>query len=266
MFTLPLFDDNPTIRTPVLTWLFITASVLVFLWQWSLPPRAGEAAIYALGVIPAVLFGYRELPPELSLVPGWLSVVTSMFLHGGWMHLFGNMLYLWIFGNNVEDAMGHGRFVVFYLLCGVAAALTQSLAAPLSTVPMVGASGAIAGVLGGYIMLHPKANVRVLLVILLYVRMLNVPAMIVLGIWFAMQFFAGWTAGGGEGGGVAYLAHVGGFIAGVVLIPFFKDSDVPLFGAARSKPFEVMPARRIHRGSVPHVPLERDRDDRSPWS
>lgn len=269
MFTIPLYDDNPTLRTPVLTWAIIAACVAVYLWQVSLPPRAGEAIVYSLGVIPAVLFGKAELPPQLHMVPGWASIFTSMFLHGGWMHLIGNMLYLWIFGNNVEDAMGHGRFLVFYLLCGLAAALTQSFMSPGSTVPMIGASGAIAGVLGAYLLLHPRANVRVLLVIFFYIRLLNVPAVIVLGLWFALQLLSGWNSSAEEGG-VAFWAHIGGFVAGVMLIPLFKDSDIPLFGASRSQPFQVLPAARISRGSVPPSPRSdapRDEDERprGPW-
>lgn len=271
MFTIPLFDDNPTRRPALITWLILAACIAVFLWQSSLPPRTEQGMVYALGVIPAVLFGKAELPDVLYLVPGWLSVFTSMFLHGGWMHLIGNMLYLWIFGNNVEDAMGHGRFVVFYLLCGAAAALTQSMMNPESTIPMIGASGAIAGVLGAYLLLHPRANVRVLLVIFLYIRLLNVPAVIVLGIWFALQLLSGWTTPADEGG-VAFWAHVGGFVAGVVLIPLFKEDGVPLFGAARSQPFSVAPPGRLPRGSVPPVPFRdspsrRPDDDqrRGPW-
>ncbi len=258
MFTLPLFDDNPTRRASFITWAVIVACVLVFLWQASLAPLAGQAAALALGVIPAVLFGYAEVPAEIALVPGWASIFTSMFLHGGWMHLAGNMLFLWIFGNNVEDSMGHGRFIVFYLLCGTAAALAQSLVAPMSTIPMVGASGAIAGVLGAYLLLHPKANVRVLVVILLYVRLLNVPAVIVLGLWFVTQLFSGWMTAAAQGG-VAFWAHVGGFVAGCVLIPFFKESGVPLFGAAHSRPFTVEPARRAYRSRFPEVPLKQER-------
>jgi membrane associated rhomboid family serine protease len=269
MFTIPLYDDNPTLRTPLLTWALIAACVAVYLWQASLPGRAEQDIVYALGMIPAVLFGQAELPPRLQLVSPWTSVFTSMFLHGGWMHLIGNMLYLWIFGNNVEDAMGHGRFVVFYLVCGLAAALTQSLMSPGSTMPMIGASGAIAGILGAYLMLHPRANVRVLLVIFIYIRLLNVPAVIVLGLWFGMQLLSGWSTPV-EDGGVAFWAHIGGFLAGVMLIPFFKDSDVPLFGAARSQPFQVMPASRIRHGSVPVSPrsggpLEHEDHPRGPW-
>ncbi len=266
MFTLPLWDDNPTDRTPFLTWAFIAACVAVFLWQLSLPEGLERAAVFSLGVIPAVLFGHAELPTELYLVPGWASVFTSMFLHGGWMHLAGNMLFLWIFGNNVEDSMGHGRFLVFYLLCGAAAALVQSAAAPLATIPMIGASGAIGGVLGAYILLHPKANVRVLLVIFLYIRLLNVPAMIVLGIWFVMQFVSGWSAAADQGG-VAFWAHVGGFVAGAALIPFFKRREVRLFDRPHSRPFEVLPPGSVRRrgGSVPTTRPRRDDDRRGPW-
>ncbi len=156
---IPLHDDNPTSLTPFVTVGLIAACVAVFLWQVTLPPEALEAALHGYGMSPAVLFGERELAPGLA----GLSVVTSMFLHGGWMHLIGNMLYLWIFGNNVEDAMGHGRFVVFYLLCGLAAAFAQAVQDPGSTVPMIGASGAIGGVLGAYLLLYPQARVLVLI-------------------------------------------------------------------------------------------------------
>jgi membrane associated rhomboid family serine protease len=184
MFTLPLSDDNPTRRLPVVTWTVIAGCIAVFLWQSTLGVRAGNAIVYSLGLIPAVLFGSAQLPPELRLVPAPISILTSMFLHGGWMHLLGNMLYLWIFGNNVEDSMGRGRFIVFYLLCGMAAALVQSFTAPGSEVPMIGASGAIGGVLGAYLVLHPRANVRMLFVILFFIRVISVPAAVVLGLWF----------------------------------------------------------------------------------
>jgi membrane associated rhomboid family serine protease len=260
MFTLPLYDDNPIQRTPVATYAVIAACFAVFLWQVSLGPRVGQAILFSLGVIPAVLFGYVRLPTDLSLVPAPLSVLTSMFLHGGWMHLLGNMLYLWIFGNNVEDAMGRGRFLVFYLLCGAAAALAQSFADPLSRVPMIGASGAIGGVLGAYLMLHPRANVRMLVVILFFIRLINVPAAIVLGLWFALQFISGAMTPTESGeGGVAFWAHVGGFVAGVVLVPFFKRREVRLFDHPHSRPFAVMPPSAVtRRGSVPPAGNRRD--------
>lgn len=275
MFTLPLFDDNPTVRTPFVTWLLIGLCVVVFLWQASLPPSAQEAAIYGLGVIPANLFGIDPLPPDLAVVPAWMSVVTSMFLHGGLLHLGGNMLFLWIFGNNVEDSMGHGRFIVFYLVCGAAAALAQGLVDPASRIPMVGASGAIAGVLGAYLLLHPQANVRVLIIIIFFIRLINVPAVIVLGFWFVGQVASG-ALTPVQGGGVAFWAHVGGFVAGMALIPFFKRSTVRLFDRPHSRSFDIMPpgaVRRRRSGSVPPSgrspwtggPQARDDDRRGPW-
>lgn len=255
MFFLPLYDDNPTLRTPIVTMALIAMCVLVYLWQASLESDAGTLAVYAYGLVPAVLFGHAELPPELRAVPSWGTTVTSMFLHGGVLHLAGNMLYLWIFGNNVEDSMGRGRFLVFYLLCGVAAALAQAYANPASEIPMIGASGAIGGVLGAYLVLHPKANVRVFFFFIVLVRLINVPALIVLGVWFAGQIISGVsTPLSDEDGGVAFWAHAGGFIAGTVLIPFFKRREVRLMEPAHSKPFAVMPPSAMpvrRRGSVP---------------
>ncbi|UEM22302.1 rhomboid family intramembrane serine protease [Skermanella mucosa] len=253
MFTLPLSDDNPVRRTPVVTYVIIAACVGMFLWQVSLGPRAGQAIVYSLGLIPAVLFGSAQLPPELRLVPAPASVATSMFLHGGWMHLLGNMLYLWIFGNNVEDSMGRGRFLVFYLLCGTAAALVQGFAAPQSQIPMIGASGAIGGVLGAYLVLHPRANVRMLFIILFFIRIVSVPAAVVLGLWFILQFVSGATTPTtGDDGGVAFWAHVGGFVAGAALIPLFKRREVRLFEGPHTRPFEMAPPGTFRRrGSVP---------------
>lgn len=228
---IPLHDDNPTRSFPVLTVTFIAACVLVFLWQASLGTRGYQASVYALGVIPAVLLNKATLPPELSLVPPAMTVFTSMFLHGGFMHLAGNVLYLWIFGNNVEDAMGHGRFIVFYLLCGVVAAFGQVLQDPGSEIPMIGASGAISGVLGGYLVLYPRARVLVLIPLGFFMQLVRLPALWVLGLWFAIQLLSSVFASS-EGGGVAWFAHIGGFIAGLVLIPFFKRGNVTLFHKA----------------------------------
>ena len=150
---IPLHDDNPTEIVPLLTIAFIVICVLVFFWQMSLGGQGNQAAVFSLGVIPAVLLNKSSLPPELALIPAELTVFTSMFMHGGFMHLAGNMLYLWIFGNNVEDAMGHVRFVIFYFLCGIAAVIGQVMQNPGSEIPMIGASGAISGVLGAYLLL-----------------------------------------------------------------------------------------------------------------
>ncbi len=233
---IPLRDDNPTTLRPIVTVGLIGLSTLVFLWTLSLPADEQERVFYGLGVVPAVLSGERELAPELAMVPAELSLVTSMFLHAGWLHLLGNMLYLWIFGNNVEDAMGHVRFVAFYLLCGIAAALAQSWADPSSAVPMVGASGAIGGVLGAYLLLHPRASVLVLIPLGFFSQLVRVPAMIVLGLWFVFQFLSG-AARVGEAGGVAYWAHVGGFIAGAALILVFRRRGVALWRDAHRGPW-----------------------------
>ena len=223
---IPLRDDNPTIIKPVITIGLIALCTLVFFWQLSLGAHA-EAMIQALGVMPAALFGKQVPPPEFMQVPAVLTVVTSMFLHGGWMHLIGNMLYLWIFGNNVEDAMGHGRFVVFYLVCGVAAVLAQALPAPDSTIPMIGASGAISGVLGAYLLLYPHARVLVLIPFGYFSRMVYLPAMVVLGFWFLLQFISILLADPNQPG-VAFGAHAGGFVAGMLLIPLFKRREIRL--------------------------------------
>lgn len=223
---IPLHDDNPTGIFPYLTVTFIVASVLVFFWQLSLGPD-GQKAAYALGVIPASLLQGKTLPADLYLIPAGLTLVTSMFLHGSWMHLIGNMLYLWIFGNNVEDAMGHTRFIVFYFICGFAAAFAQALPDPASVIPMIGASGAISGVLGAYLLLHPRARILVAIPLVVIFFTTRLPAMIVLGFWFVLQLINSYFAD--DGASVAWGAHIGGFVAGVLLIPFFKYRHVRLF-------------------------------------
>ncbi len=229
---IPLHDDNPTTLKPVVTVALIAASVLVFLWQQSLQAPWQQGAVYALGVTPAVLLGDAQLPEALRWVSPELTVLTSMFLHGGWMHLIGNMLYLWIFGNNIEDALGHGRYVAFYALCGIAAALTQALPHPESEIPMVGASGAISGVLGAYLLLYPHARVLVMVPLGFVMQMMRLPAVWVLGFWFVLQLVSGLMADP-KAPGVAFGAHVGGFIAGLVLIPFMKRREVRLWRPAR---------------------------------
>jgi len=228
---IPLHDDNPTRIFPVVTVVFIAACVLVFLWQVSLGTPGYTASVYALGVIPAVLLDKVALPAELALIPAGMTIFTSLFLHGGFMHLAGNMLYLWIFGNNVEDAMGHGRFIVFYLLCGVAAVFGQVLQNPDSEIPMIGASGAISGVLGAYLLLYPRARVLVVIPLGIFLQLIRLPALWVLGFWFVLQLINS-ALTSSEGGGVAWYAHIGGFIAGMLLIPVFKRRDATLFHKA----------------------------------
>jgi len=231
---IPLHDDNPTEIRPWVTIGIIATCIVVFLWQISQLTEEFNLIAYRLGFIPSVLWGENSLPPEIVLVSAELSIVTSMFLHGSWMHLGGNMLYLWIFGNNVEDAMGHVRFAIFYLACGAAAALAQAAQDPFSTIPMIGASGAIGGILGAYLLLHPHA--RILVVVPFgFLIPLRIPAFIVLGAWFVFQFIATASSTGDDGGGgVAYWAHIGGFAAGLVLVLVLKRRDVPLFDRGKA--------------------------------
>jgi membrane associated rhomboid family serine protease len=270
MLIIPLYDDNPTVRTPVLTIALIAACILVFLWQLSQGPRGEVAVSYALGLVPAVLFGKAELPPELVMVPAWATVLTSMFLHGGFLHIAGNMLFLWIFGNNVEDTLGRGRFILFYLLCGTAAALAQALSDPGSEIPMVGASGAIAGVLAGYLVLHPRANVRVLFWFFIFVRLINVPAMVLIGGWFLMQVLGGLATPASPTGGIAFWAHVGGFAAGIGLIMLMRPRGTRLLQPAHTAAFAVQPPAALRdragfrTGSVPEAGSRRP-SSRSPW-
>lgn len=233
---IPLQDDNPTERTPVVTIAFIAACVLVFLYQSSLPASLGESFVFQYGAIPAVVFGQADLPAQAMAIPAYATLLTSMFLHGSWMHLIGNMLYLWIFGNNIEDVMGHAKYVVFYATCGILAALSHALTDPSSAVPMVGASGAISGVLGAYVLLFPRAHVLVLMPGLGITR---VAAGVVLGMWFVLQLLSGGMSLGGEGGGVAFFAHIGGFVVGMVLIGLFKRPDVPFFAPSRGGRWDV---------------------------
>jgi membrane associated rhomboid family serine protease len=212
---IPLRDIIPSRTTPYVTISLISLNVLVFLYELSLG-RAVDAFTLYWGLVPAAF--------------SWVTVFTSMFLHGGLLHVAGNMLYLWIFGDNVEDRMGHGRFLVFYLLCGVAAALAQTITAPDSVIPMVGASGAIAGVMGAYFVLYPKSRIVTLIPLFFFFQVIEVPAILFLGIWFIMQFLSGvgsivTAVGGQSGGGVAVWAHVAGFVAGISGVIVFRRPE-----------------------------------------
>jgi len=203
-------------------------NVLVLLYQSSLGPRQGEIFVFQFGAIPAVILGEKTLPAEIAAIPPALSIFTSMFLHGGFMHLIGNMLYLWIFGNNIEDAMGHVRFAVFYILSGLAASFAHLFTNINSTIPAIGASGAISGVLGAYLLLYPRAQVLVLVPLGFFTRLMYIPAGFVLGFWFILQLLQG-TMSGSQGGGVAWWAHIGGFVAGMALVGLFKHRSVKFF-------------------------------------
>ena len=233
---IPLHDDNPTQINPIVTIALIVACSLVFLYQASLPEPVGEEFVFHYGAIPAAIFGHEKALPDIAVgFPASLALLTSMFLHGGWMHLIGNMLYLWIFGNNIEDVMGHVKFVIFYVVCGLIAAMSHALTDPASGIPMVGASGAISGVLGAYLLLFPRAQVFVVIPLGIFIRTMYVPAGFVLGFWFVLQLLSGGMSLGQGGGGVAFFAHVGGFVAGMALIGVFKDPHVRFFAPARHK-------------------------------
>ena len=233
---IPISDDNPARLAPVITLSLILTCVAVYLWEHSLG-REMNAALVVFGFTPASLLeGYS--PVAGIAVPAGLTILTSMFLHGSILHIAGNMLYLWIFGNNVEDAMGHLRFLLFYLVCGVAAALTLAYIDPASRVPMVGASGAISGVLAAYVLLFPRARVTVIVPLGIIFYPFKIAAIWVVGFWFVLQLFSA-TATHPDQPGVAWWAHVGGFIAGALLTPILKSSEFPLFGRApRRGPWE----------------------------
>src|SRR5689334_24433036 len=217
---IPLRDVIPSRTTPYVTVSLVVINVLVFLYQLTLGSDVNEF-VFTYGLVPAYF--------------SWVSVVTSMFLHGGFLHVAGNMLYLWIFGDNVEDRMGHGRFLVFYLLCGIAAALAQTISQPDSVVPMVGASGAIAGVMGAYFVLYPRSRIVTLVPLFFFFQVIEVPAIFFLGIWFLMQFVSGVGSivstigrGGGPGGaigGIAFWAHIAGLVAGITGVALFRRPE-----------------------------------------
>src|SRR5687768_15588025 len=212
---IPLRDVIPSRTTPLVTIGLIVLNALVFFYQLGLG-EAVERFVLSFGLVPATF--------------SWIDVLTSMFLHGGLLHFGGNMLYLWIFGDNVEDRMGHGRFLVFYLLCGMAAALAQTAMVPDSIIPMVGASGAIAGITGAYLVLYPRSRIVTLLPIFFFIQLVEVPAVFFLGIWFLIQFVSGIgsiasAAGGEPAGGVAFWAHIAGFVAGVSGVLVFRRPE-----------------------------------------
>jgi len=234
----PYKDDNPTELTPIVTVGIIAANVLVWLFLQGMgSPEALVRSVCDLGLVPGELLRTAKPGSGVELAPGlfctvdvqprYATLLTSMFTHGGWLHLIGNMVFLWVFGNNIEDVMGHGRFILFYLLCGIAAAGAQMVISPSSIVPMVGASGAISGVLGAYLLLYPRVRVHTLLFLGFYVTTVALPAYIMLGYWAVLQLLGGLVSLSGveRGGGVAFFAHIGGFVAGLILIRLFASDD-----------------------------------------
>lgn len=243
----PIRDHNPSRRTPYVTWALIAINVLVFVI--TLPYYGDPTSLMAY------FNEFALIPARITAGDGYLTFVTSMFMHGGLMHLAGNMLFLWIFGDNLEDQFGHLPFLGFYLASGVGAGLAQYAAGIGSTVPMVGASGAIAGVMGGYLLMFPRARVDVLIILIVIVRLVPMPAWMMLGFWFALQVGSGWMTFGVESGGVAYLAHAGGFIVGLVLaLPFWIGAGGPAFWSrTHGKPPHPETGADWRRSPIPTV-------------
>jgi len=250
----PLRDDNPQIKTPVATYTIVLLNVAawVLLQGMGAEPTL-SASVCQFGLIPGDLLQVISGATPVGLNEGrfcvvsdgslWHTMLTSMFMHGSWMHIIGNMWFLWIFGGNVEDSMGPGRFTVFYLLCGLAAAGLQMAANPASDIPMVGASGAIGGVMGAYVLLYPRVHVH----LFMYITTIAVPAWVMLGYWFGVQIFSGVATFGSTEGGVAFWAHIGGFVAGALLVMLFKRQallDQHPYHGWRQK---AAPTRNWHR-------------------
>ena len=240
---LPLKDNVPTRHFPLVTLVLVAVNVAVWIF-YQLPDLEGSTRELAYQPCEVT----NTCPPGTATGENWpVTAVTSMFMHGSWLHLIGNMLFLWIFGNNVEDAMGHVRFVVFYLLCGIAAAALQTAFDPNSIIPMVGASGAIGGVMGAYVLLYPRVHVHLFVFLGFYATTIAVPAYFMLGYWFLVQFVSGSVAIGAQGGGVAFWAHVGGFVAGALLSIVFRNRELlarhPYYGWKQ----QVAPTQNWHR-------------------
>jgi rhomboid family protein len=248
----PYRDDNPTLATPAVTVLLIIANVAV----WVLIQGMGNEPLLSrsvceLGLIPGEFLGRLPEGFRVPLGPAtacllsdersWFTPLTSMFLHGGWFHLIGNMWFLWVFGNNVEDSMGHFRYLLFYILCGLAAAATQTYMNPSSPIPMVGASGAISGIMGAYIILYPRVRVHMLVFLFFFITRIVVPAYVMLGYWFVIQLLGGGFSR--EAGGVAFWAHAGGFIAGALLIYLFRDPELVAKHRALAKTMDELAYR-----------------------
>ncbi|SDD33190.1 rhomboid family intramembrane serine protease [Ruegeria marina] len=243
----PIRDHNPSGRTPYVVYLLLAANILIFLANLGImeDPR----------LLSRFYFDYAIIPARISDGSGWETLLTSIFLHGGWMHLLGNMLFLWIFGDNLEDEMGHLGFALFYLASGIGAGLIHVVTAPGSMVPTIGASGAIAGVMGGYLLLFPRARVDILLILLVYFRIFSIPAFVMLGVWLGFQFLGGLSADP-DMGGVAYWAHTGGFVVGLLLtVPIWlKRGGIAFWNRTHGHPPHAEARYRLSPSRIPRVP------------
>ena len=241
MFFFPFKDDNPTKSTPIISYSIIAMCCLIYLFQASMSQNEEFFLIKNYGATPVLLIN--------QTVSYWYSSISSMFLHGGLMHLGGNLVYLWIFGDNVEDEFGKFKFIIFYILCGIGAVIAQILFNVESNVPMIGASGAIAGTLGAYIVLYSRAKIFVFAWIVIFVKILKIPAFIVIGVWIGLQIMNVFDQGSS---GVAYSAHIGGFICGVILTPIFKRKDTKIFTLSDNKSYISMDVE--DENSLKHIP------------
>ena len=223
---IPIYDDNPALGKPLLVITIIVVCIIIWFWQSGLSYQDNNTVIINFGLTPKVFLS----GPLLS----FFTLFTSMFMHGGFMHLAGNMLYLWIFGDNIEGALGHFRFVIFYFLCGTAAAFTQILSAPDSTIPMIGASGAVSGVLGAYLIFYPRARIRTFVFLGIFITFLRLPAVLLLGFWILGQVISAIFSNPGSPG-VAWFAHLGGFFMGMLLAPLLKKPNISIFQKSRIK-------------------------------
>lgn len=252
----PLRDENPTVLTPFVTLaiIFVNIAVWVAVQGAGMSPDILAASVCHYGAIPAEITGSTGGSPGVTLdtrLPPCMfggltleAILTSMFLHGGWLHLLGNMWFLWLFGNNIEDSMGHLRFLLFYLIAGVIATVAHVLSAPASPIPTVGASGAISGAMGAYLILYPRVRVYTLFFFVIFVRIIPIPAWFILLYWFALQLLSGYSTPA-AGAGVAFWAHVGGFVTGVALVKLFENRTLT---AARRKKIRLSPFEVRHRG------------------
>lgn len=248
---IPISDANPTRRLPIVNWLLIGANVLVFLFELQMSDRALDRFMLQWGLVPQQLLVALAHPAAASSLHAFETLITSQFIHAGWLHIIGNMLFLFVFGDNIEEVLGSGLYLFFYLLCGIIAGLTQTFVlAPFLgnvNIPSIGASGAISGVLGAYLILYPRARIRVLLPILIFLTTLQVPAIVVIGLWFLQQFFLGvlsLNAMAAQSGGVGFWAHVGGFVAGLIMILPFIGRARQLSGYAASSVYQNYPRWR----------------------
>lgn len=246
----PIRDHNPAGRLPYVTITLIVLNLLVFAFTLELsndPRRYSD-----------FLNAYALFPDRVAAGHDQLTLVTSIFLHGGFFHFLGNMLFLWIFGDNLEDSFGHTRFALFYLACGIGAGLIHAFTDPRSDIPTIGASGAIAGILGGYLLLFPRAEVDILLILVVFFRIFTVPAWVMLGLWFALQIFNGTTVDV-SGGGVAYWAHAGGFVVGFILtVPYFiRRGGADFWRGTKGHPPHPEARYRLRKSEIPHVKRRR---------